>query len=110
MFEWPPRLAPPDTIQARLARHQTPGIPEGAAVADLPFDLTDPPDLPPKDVRHAMLWRVAICLFRAHSPGFPAGVLVRCRVCGHVWPCPGRRLAERALIEACGPATAAGDA
>src|SRR5262245_4794232 len=82
----------------------------GVAVADLPFDLTDPPDLPPKDVRHAMLWRVAICLFRAHSAGFPAGVLVHCRVCGHVWPCPARRLAERALIEACGPATAAGDA
>jgi hypothetical protein len=74
----------------------------GAAMTDVPFDLTDPPDDPPPAVRQAVLWRVAICLFRDHAPGLAgAGVLARCRACGQVWPCRCRRFAERALIDAC---------
>jgi hypothetical protein len=76
----------------------------GAAMNDLPFDLTDPPDDPPPAVRQPVMWRVAICLFRDHAPGLAgAGVLARCRTCGQVWPCRCRRFAERALIDACAP-------
>jgi hypothetical protein len=71
-------------------------------MSDVPFDLADPPDEPPPVVRQPVMWRVAICLFRDHSPGFAgAGVLARCRACGEVWPCRCRRFAERALIDAC---------
>jgi hypothetical protein len=74
----------------------------GAAMTDVPFDLADPPDDPPPAVRQPVMWRVAICLFRDHSPGLAgAGVLARCRACGLVWPCRCRRFAERALIDAC---------
>jgi hypothetical protein len=70
---------------------------------DLPFDLTDPPDRPPSEVSEPLFWRVAVCLLREHSPGLGGvGALVRCRTCAEVWPCRSRRLAERALIEACG--------
>jgi hypothetical protein len=68
-------------------------------VADLPFDLNDPPEQPPPNVRHALLWRLALCMLRDHSPGLNApGTLVRCRACGRVWPCQCRRFAERGLI------------
>jgi len=71
-------------------------------MTEMPFDLTDPPDDPPPAVRQAVMWRVAICLFRDHAPGLAgAGVLARCRACGQVWPCRCRRFAERALIDAC---------
>lgn len=71
-------------------------------MTDVPFDLTNPPDEPPPAVRQPVMWRVAICLFRDHAPGFGgAGVLARCRACGQVWPCRCRRFAERALIDAC---------
>jgi len=78
---------------------------------DLPFDLTDPPDRPPSEVSEPLFWRLAVCLFREHSPGLGGvGALVRCRTCAEVWPCRCRRLAERALIEACGaPAVAESD-
>jgi hypothetical protein len=70
-------------------------------VADLPFDLTDPPEHPPPNVRHPLLWRLAICLLRDHSPGLEApGTLVRCRACARIWPCRCRRFAERGLIDA----------
>ena len=73
----------------------------GADVNDAPFDLTNPPEQPPPDVRQPNLWRLAICLFRDHVPGMGgAGVIARCRNCAQVWPCQCRRFAERALIDA----------
>jgi hypothetical protein len=74
----------------------------GAAMTDVPFDLTDPPEEPPPAVRQLVMWRVAICLFRDHAPRLAgAGELARCRACGQVWPCRCRRFAERALVDAC---------
>jgi hypothetical protein len=71
-------------------------------MTEMPFDLTDPPADPPAGARRPQLWLVAICVFRDHVPspgGF--GAVPRCRTCGETWPCRCRRLAERALVDAC---------
>jgi hypothetical protein len=68
-------------------------------MTDLPFDLTNPPSEPPRQVRHPLLWRVAMCVYRDHRPA-PGDPPAACATCGGGWPCGCRRLAERALVGA----------
>jgi hypothetical protein len=80
----------------------TQGSEEANRMAELPFDLEDPPEEPPAGAVQPMLWRLAVLLHRDHDrpladPGEPR----RCRACGDPWPCRHRRLAERALVAAC---------
>jgi hypothetical protein len=73
-------------------------------MTELPFDLENPPDEPPDCVAQPMAWRLAVRLFRDHSPAVSDPTRpVPCRTCGEPWPCYGRRLAERGLITACRP-------
>ncbi|GAA1744120.1 hypothetical protein [Luedemannella helvata] len=66
------------------------------------FDPQDPPDEPPAGADPSY-WRVAVRLFRDHSPepdADPGGGPSGCRQCRQPWPCAARRLAERGLIGA----------
>ncbi|GAA1785143.1 hypothetical protein GCM10009682_04000 [Luedemannella flava] len=64
------------------------------------FDPQDPPDDPPPGADPSY-WRVAVRLFRDHSPPSDAGPgPTPCRQCNQPWPCAARRAAERGLIGA----------
>lgn len=68
----------------------------------LAFNLADPPDEPPPGVVCAILWRVALRLYRDHD--LPARWSPpTCRQCQHLWPCSARRLAVRGLLTATDP-------
>jgi hypothetical protein len=71
-------------------------------LAQLSFDLADPPDEPPSGVVLAILWRVAVRLYRDHGLPLPRPT-PRCRQCLHPWPCSARRLAVLALLTAADP-------
>lgn len=56
---------------------------------------------PPPDVIDPLLWRDAQLMLGRHAePGYDH----RCVWCGYRWPCPARRLAERAALVARRPA------
>lgn len=64
------------------------------------FDPQDPPEEPPPGADPGY-WRVAVRLFRDHSPPADAGAgPARCGQCNQPWPCAARRTAERGLIGA----------
>ncbi|MGE5830730.1 MAG: hypothetical protein ACM30G_20530 [Micromonosporaceae bacterium] len=71
-------------------------------MARLSFDLADPPDEPPSGVVLAILWRVAVRLYRDHGLPLPR-TTPRCRQCLQPWPCSARRLAVLALVTAADP-------
>jgi hypothetical protein len=64
------------------------------------FDPQDPPEEPPIGA-DPVYWRVAVRLFRDHSPASREDPgPVTCRQCLQIWPCAARRTAERGLIGA----------
>lgn len=67
-----------------MTRYDTPGWDRSANA----FAVPEPPD-----VADLMLWRDAQRLFGRHAGAGPDG---RCVWCSCPWPCPPRRLAERA--------------
>jgi hypothetical protein len=64
------------------------------------FDPQNPPEEPPAGAE-PVYWRVAVRLFRDHSPEPRADPgPAQCRQCRQTWPCAARRTAERGLIGA----------
>src|SRR5262245_43474903 len=96
-----PLLAPATRAGRGFAEHA--GVPRvrggGLALAQLSFNLADPPEEPPSGVVLAILWRVAVRLYRDHGLPLPRPT-PRCRQCLHPWPCSARRLAVLALLTA----------
>lgn len=74
---------------------------EGWGPDRVPFDPACPPSDPPLTCKDPARWRSAFGNYVRHGSG-PNG---RCRhaVCGEPFPCAGRRLTVRALLDACCP-------
>lgn len=72
------------------------------------FDIDNPPEEPPADCQHRLLWRLARALWEAHRPD-NAGICVATG-CWHTNqrdPCRLTRLAQEGMRTACGEATPA---
>lgn len=73
---------------------------------ELSFDVEHPPEEPPPGVVQAMLWRIAVRVHRDHDRVVRGGAgALTCDLCRQPWPCPARRMAQRALVAAWRPPT-----
>lgn len=82
-----------------------------ALVVRSEIDLQNPPEEPPREVKHELLWRLAVRLLRDHQPETvctcvasqaDTGKGATCMTCRSHSPCSGQRMALLGLSVALG--------